>query len=126
MDHRQLAVRGSAWLAAKGVQTAEQARGERSILVTAGHPASWKTAIGAAPVLEVEVKGSAAGPEIEVRQGRSEGSRAALWAKRYMTYSWVAYGASYLTIKNDLDDYVATEVGPPRAPAAGEPKVIAV
>jgi hypothetical protein len=123
MDHRELALRVNSWLESKGFETEQRAQGTERVVVTARMPASWKTSIGATPSVEVEVTKTAAGPEIDVRQGKATAST---WAKRYFTSSWVAYGASFLSLKQDLEEFVQAELGPTRSPAAAEPKVIGV
>jgi hypothetical protein len=110
------------WLKQKGLDT-ETVAGDCTCVVKAEAPAGWKKSIGASPSVEVEISDEPAGTKVEVHPGRAGG---AVWTARYFTYSWVAFGFSYMTLKADLLEFVRGRLREGTSPLAGAPKVLGV
>ena len=91
-----------ALLESKGFETHE-IEAEGTSIVRAEATKGWKKSVGASPSLEVEIGARENGTELDVRQGRASG---AVWAARYLTYSWVAYGVSFVALKKEIEQLV--------------------
>jgi hypothetical protein len=104
-DLPALAQRVSAWLGEKGFETQYLPSDGRGLVVRANEPRSWKTAIGASPSVEVRLAVAAQGTYVDIRLGKAGG---VTWAARYFTYSWVALGLSFTSLKRDLEHFLKT------------------
>jgi len=122
-DVPRLAQLVSGWLAEKGFETEvlSGAGGER--FVRARQPLSWKTAIGATPALEVQLAPDPRGTRVDIRLDKAGG---AVWAARYLTYSWVALGVSFIGLKKELEDFLSRCLAGPAGAPAEELTVVAV
>jgi hypothetical protein len=106
VDLTELGRRLETWLGAKGFET-EAIAADRKHVVKAEAPAGWKKTIGASPGLEVELTVAANGTNVHVRPGRAGG---AVWTARYFTYSWIAFGVSFVSLKKEVQDFVRHEI----------------
>src|SRR3954447_1071396 len=95
-----LAQNVSAWLTERGFETEHLSGNGGVSIVRAREPRSWKTVIGASPPLEVRLSADPQGTRVGIHLGKAGG---AIWVARYFTYSWVALGISFLSVKRDLE-----------------------
>jgi hypothetical protein len=105
-DLTELGRRVEEWLRAKSFETEVLTRDQTCVI--RGEAASGlKKAIGASPSLEVELAATATGTQVDVRPGRATG---AVWTARFFTYSWVAYGMSFVSVRSALVEFIKAEL----------------
>jgi len=111
------------WLAGKRFTTQAIAAEQTYVVRAEAAETGWKRTIGASPCLEVEINAVPSGTSIDVRPGRVGG---AVWAARYFTYSWVAFGVSFVNLKKELPQFVRQELHAHRGVIQAEPKIVGV
>src|SRR5690349_1028923 len=102
VDAGDVGRRVQAWLETRNLQC-ETSSGPGWIRIRAQAAPSWKRTIGATPAVEVSLRTSGLVTDVDIRQGTVTGG---VWAARYFTYSWIAYGASYAVLKKELEDFI--------------------
>jgi hypothetical protein len=73
--------------------------------------------------LEVELTVPADGTIVDVRPGRTAG---AVWTARYFTYSWIAFGVSFMSLKKELQDFVRHELQDHGGMVAAAPEIVGI
>jgi hypothetical protein len=111
------------WLVEKGFQTEHSSEISGVGVIRAREPRSWKTTIGASPILEVRLAAEPQGTRVSIRLGKAGG---AVWVARYFTYSWVALGISFLSIKGELEQHLERLLQHHGAPPSPELTVLEV
>jgi hypothetical protein len=122
VDLTELGRRLETWLGDKGFET-EAIAAEGKHVVKAEAPAGWKKTIGASAGLEVELTVEADGTNVHVRPGRAGG---AVWTARYFTYSWIAFGVSFVSLKKDVREFVRHEIHGDGGMIAAAPEIVGV
>lgn len=102
-NFEDLSTQISQWLGNKGFDVRVLQVKPGGSLIQAREPTSLKTAIGASAPLEVELSPDSAGTLVDVRMGKVGGS---VWMARFLTYSWVGLGVTFLPLKKELEEFV--------------------
>jgi hypothetical protein len=102
----ELGRRVEAWLRAKSFETEVLAR-DRTCVIRAEAARGLKKTIGASPSVEVELAMAPTGTQVRVRPGRATG---AVWTARVFTYSWLAYGMSFVSVRSALLEFIRAEL----------------
>lgn len=103
MTDVELAERIRSWLTDKGFLADTPVVRDDLIVVRAHQPSAWRREL-TDPSVEVSLRAAAGGTDVGVRLVRAGG---AMWVARYLTYSWVALGYSFLTLKRDIESFAA-------------------
>jgi hypothetical protein len=103
VDAVELGQQIKTWLEKKGFETKDLAAQGALTVISAREPAAWKKAIGADLSLEVSLRSAGDGIDVDVRLVKA-GSAA--WTAKYPTYSWIATGISFNSLKKELEQSV--------------------
>ncbi|MBG0567386.1 hypothetical protein [Actinoplanes aureus] len=109
------------WLQRKGFEAEEVLQQGSKTIVRAHEPTRWKRYIGASPSIEVRFHRLGHGTNVEIGLMKAG---AAVIAARYFTYSWVAMGVSYVSLKKELQEFLLSLQGGNNPVGTADPRVL--